>query len=42
MDCYSGVHVIEALILGGVLALVGTVVYFKRFSKWAKKINERL
>ena len=42
MDCYSGAHVIEALILGGFLTLVGTVVYYRRFSAWAAKIREGL
>ncbi len=42
MDCYSGAHVIEALLLGGFLALVGTVAYYRKFSRWAGKINEKL
>ncbi len=42
MECYSGSHVIEALLLGGFLALVGTVVYYRRFSRWAKKIRKSL
>jgi len=42
MECYTGAHVIEALVLGGVFTLVGTVVYYKRFSKWTEKLRERL
>jgi hypothetical protein len=42
MECYSGAHVIEALFVGGFLAIVGTVAYYRRFSAWAKKIRESL
>jgi len=42
MECYTGAHVIEALVLGGVFSLVGTVVYYRRFSQWAKKLREEL
>ncbi len=42
MECYSGTHVIEALVLGGGLALIGTVVYYKRFSQWTKQLRDKL
>ncbi len=42
MESYTGAHVIEALVLGGLLTLVGTVVYYRRFSQWTKKLREKL
>jgi len=42
MECYSGAHVIEALVLGGVLTLIGTVVYYRRFSQWTEKLRDKL
>ncbi len=42
MECYSGTHVIEALFLGGGLSLIGTIVYYRRFSSWARKVRKGL
>jgi len=42
MDCYTGAHVVEALVVGFVVAGIGFTVYYKKFSKWTKKLREKL
>lgn len=42
MDSYSGAHVIEAFILGGAVTLLLTVTYYRKWSKWAKKAQDKM
>jgi hypothetical protein len=39
---YTGAHVIEAFILGMAVAGFFSVMYYRRWSKWAAIINDKV